>query len=477
MKSFTILNVLKFIAFAMLMASFASVQAQSKKKPNIIFILADDLGYGNVHSFNSNSKIPTPNLDKLTEEGIKFTRFYSGNTVCAPSRCALMTGYTMGHAWVRGNAKAKDGLAALRAQDTTLAERLKGNGYKTGMFGKWGLGDEDSKGAPHLKGFDSFYGYLDQSHAHDYYTNRLYEIVGGKTVEVPVDTTKYTEDLIINKAVDFINANKAQPFFLFLPLTLPHAELKVPAELLKKFQNADGSSKFPPETPFEKKGNYDSQAQPHAAFAAMVNKLDTDVGTIVALIKKLGLDNDTYIFFTSDNGPHKEGGADPVFFNSSGEFRGVKRDLYEGGIRVPLIVRAPGKIAAGQVNPTPWAFWDVLPTLGELTGTASPKNIDGLSFSPLLSGKKAAKEHEYFYWQFNEDGLKEAVTKGDWKLIRFKDKGTAEKLELYNLKSDIGEKNDVVAKNPETVKALYALMKQAKTPSENPRFDWSEVEK
>ncbi len=469
-------HTLKYMVLALLLGSGYGVQAQSKRKPNIIFILADDLGYGNVKSFNPNSKIPTPNLDRLAGEGIKFTRFYSGNTVCAPSRCALMTGFNMGHAWVRGNAKAKDGLAALRAQDTTLAQRLKGNGYRTGMFGKWGLGDDDSQGAPHLKGFDAFYGYLDQSHAHDYYTSHLYEIIGGKTVEVPVDTTQYTEDLIVNKAVDFINANKDQPFFLYLPLTVPHAELKVPAALLKKFQHADGSSKFPPETPFEKKGNYDSQAQPHATFAAMVNKLDTDVGTIVALIKKLGLDNDTYIFFTSDNGPHKEGGADPVYFNSGGAFRGVKRDLYEGGIRVPLIVRAPGKIAAAQVNPSPWAFWDILPTLGELTGTATPKNIDGLSFSPLLNGKKAVKEHDYFYWQFNENGLKEALTKGDWKLIRFKDKGTAEKLELYNLKSDISEKHDIAAKNPDTVKALYALMKKAKTPAENPRFDWSEIE-
>jgi len=460
----------------LLLSSYLGLNAQTGRKPNVIFILADDLGYGNVQSFNPKSKIPTPNLDKLAGEGIKFTRFYSGNTVCAPSRCALMTGYTMGHAWVRGNAKAKDGLGALRARDTTMVQRLHDNGYKTGMFGKWGLGDEDSQGAPHLKGFDSFYGYLDQSHAHDYYTDRLYEIIGGKTVQIPTDTTKYTEDLIINKAVDFINENKGKPFFLYLPLTVPHAELKVPADLLKKFQNADGTSKFPPETPFEKKGNYDSQAQPHATFAAMVNKLDADVGTIVRLIEKLGLDNDTYIFFTSDNGPHKEGGADPIYFNSGGPFRGVKRDLYEGGIRVPLIVRAKGKITPGQTNQSAWAFWDVLPTIGELTGTASPKNIDGLSFSPLLSGKKAVKEHDYLYWQFNEAGLKEALTKGDWKLIRFKKKGSPEKLELYNLKSDIAEKTNIAAKNPVLVKTLYALMKKAKMPSENPRFDWSEME-
>jgi arylsulfatase A-like enzyme len=469
-------NVLKFAVLILLAGSSLSSNGQTGRKPNVIFILADDLGYGNVRSFNPKSKIPTPNIDKLAGEGIKFTRFYAGNTVCAPSRCALMTGYTMGHAWVRGNAIAKDGLGALRARDTTLAQRLQNNGYKTGMFGKWGLGDEDSQGAPHLKGFDSFYGYVDQSHAHNYYTNHLYEIIGGKTIRVPADTAKYTEDLIINKAVDFINENKDKPFFLYLPLTVPHAELKVPAELLKKFQNADGSSKFPPETPFEKKGNYDSQAQPHAAFAAMVNKLDTDVGTIVALIEKLGLDNDTYIFFTSDNGPHKEGGADPVYFNSSGPFRGVKRDLYEGGIRVPLIVRAKGKITPGQTNRSAWAFWDVLPTIGELTSTTSPKNIDGLSFSAVLNGKKPVKEHDYLYWQFCEQGLKEALTRDNWKLIRFKEKGSPEKLELYNLKSDIAEQHDVAVKNPDLVKMLYALMKKAKNPSENPHFDWSELE-
>jgi len=469
-------NVLKFAVLILLAGSSLSSNGQTGRKPNVIFILADDLGYGNVRSFNPKSKIPTPNIDKLAGEGIKFTRFYAGNTVCAPSRCALMTGYTMGHAWVRGNAIAKDGLGALRARDTTLAQRLQNNGYKTGMFGKWGLGDEDSQGAPHLKGFDSFYGYVDQSHAHNYYTNHLYEIIGGKTIRVPADTAKYTEDLIINKAVDFINENKDKPFFLYLPLTVPHAELKVPAELLKKFQNADGSSKFPPETPFEKKGNYDSQAQPHAAFAAMVNKLDTDVGIIVALIEKLELDNDTYIFFTSDNGPHKEGGADPVYFNSSGPFRGVKRDLYEGGIRVPLIVRAKGKITPGQTNQSAWAFWDVLPTIGELTSTTSPKNIDGLSFSAVLNGKKPVKEHDYLYWQFCEQGLKEALTRDNWKLIRFKEKGSPEKLELYNLKSDIAEQHDVAVKNPDLVKMLYALMKKAKNPSENPHFDWSELE-
>ncbi|PSR53439.1 sulfatase [Adhaeribacter arboris] len=459
-----------------LLTGQTQAQTMKSKKPNIIFIVADDLGYGNLTSYNQKSPIPTPNIDRLAKEGTKFTRFYSGSTVCAPSRCALMTGYHMGHAYVRGNSKAKDGTGALRAQDTTMAQRLQQNGYVTGMFGKWGLGDEETQGAPHLKGFNEFYGYLDQAHAHDYYTNRLLEIRDNKTQTVKVDTTQYTQDLIVNKALAFLKNHKEDPFFLYLPLTLPHAELKVPKELLKKFQKADGSSKFGPETPFQKKNNYDSQPQPRAAFAAMVSKLDGDVGKIVELVKQLGLDDNTYIFFTSDNGPHKEGGGDPVFFNSSGPLRGVKRDLYEGGIRVPLLVRAPGRVPAGKVSDQPWAFWDILPTVGQLTATPTPANIDGISFAEALAGKTPVKKHDYFYWQFKEGELKEAVTQGYWKLIRFKEEGKPELLELYNLQNDLSEKSNLAAKNPTKVKELKALMVQAKTPSENKTFDWTSVE-
>jgi len=464
------------IALLLLCVSGSAMSQVAKKKPNIIFILADDLGYGNLTSYNKNSPIPTPNIDRLASEGTKFTRFYSGSTVCAPSRFSLMTGQHMGHAWVRGNSKAKDGTGAIRPQDTTIAQRLQKNGYHTGMFGKWGLGDQETKGAPHLKGFNEFYGYLDQAHAHDYYTNRLYEIRDQKTQEVRVDTTEYTQDLILNKAIGFLKSNKDKPFFLYLPLTLPHAELKVPAALLKKYQNADGSSVFGPETPFEKKGNYDSQLQPRAAFAAMVSKLDSDVGRILELVKQLGIDDNTYIFFTSDNGPHKEGGADPVFFNSGGPLRGVKRDLYEGGIRVPLLVRAPGNVPTARVSHDQWAFWDILPTVGQLTSTSVPGKIDGISFKAALSGKGQQKQHEYLYWQFNEGGLKEAITQGDWKLIRFKKQGESEVLELYNLKSDIGEKNNIASGSPGKLKELRTLLSQAKTPSENKTFDWSALE-
>jgi len=446
-----------------------------QKRPNIIFIVADDLGYGNLTSYNSKSMIPTPHIDLLGKEGTKYTQFYAGNTVCAPSRCGLMTGKNMGHSYIRGNTRLP-----IRANDTTLAQLFQAAGYKTGMFGKWGLGEAGTTGSPEVKGFDEFYGYLHQGHAHDYYTNYLFQVHNGVMSKVTTDTTQYSDDLIINKAYQFIKDNKDKPFFMYVPLTLPHAELDPPARYMKLFQNADGSSKFPPETPFIKapaEYPYRSQAQPHVAFAAMIAKLDEDVGNIEQLVKQLGLDDNTYIFFTSDNGPHNEGGGDPVYFDSAGPLRGIKRDLYEGGIRVPLLVRAPGKVAAGRVSDQQWAFWDIMPTFTDLAGINHPKNIDGLSFMNSLQNKKQTLQHKYLYWQFNEGYLQEAVRQGDWKLIRFKHKGQPEVYELYNLKNDIGEKTNLAAQNPGKVKTLAQLMKQSKSPAENKAFDWSDMEK
>lgn len=465
------------IVSSILLAQGLHAQTQKVRKPNIIFILADDLGYGDVSAYNPNSPLVTPHIDQLAAEGIKYTRFYAGNTVCAPSRCALMTGRHMGTAFVRGNAKAKDGKGALREKDITIAEILQDEGYTTGMFGKWGLGDAESRGAPHLKGFDNFYGYLDQSHAHNYYTDSLYEIRSGKTEMVKVNHADYTQDLIANKALTFIKENKDNPFFLYLPFTLPHAELVVPDSLRKAFQKEDGSSRFEPETPYVKKGSYGNQVQPHAAFAAMVNKLDTDVGRVVDLIKSLGLEDDTYIFFSSDNGPHHEGGADPEFFNSSGPLRGIKRDLYEGGIRVPFIAKVPGNANAGSQVDDPWAFWDLLPTFTDIANLHAPKNINGLSFQASLNGLQSQTKHTNFYWQFNEQGvLKQAISGAKWKLIRFKEEGKPERLELYNLSSDIGEKNNVAAQNPRIVNELSTQLKKENKKPENPTFDWSYME-
>ncbi len=470
--------IITLIVSCFLLAQGAHAQVKKTRKPNVIFILADDLGYGNVSAFNPNSPLKTPNIDQLAAEGIKYTRFYSGNTVCAPSRCALMTGKHMGTAYIRGNSKAKDGKGALREKDITIAEIFQQEGYKTGMFGKWGLGDIESKGAPHLKGFDNFYGYLDQSHAHDYYTDSLYEIKSGKTEVVRVSPKDYTQDLIGSKALAFINENKDNPFFLYLPFTLPHAELIVPDSLLKKFQKEDGSSVFEPEKPFIKKGNYDDQSQPHAAFAAMVNKLDTDVGRIVDLVKSLGLEDDTYIFFSSDNGPHQEGGADPEFFNSWGPLRGIKRDLYEGGIRVPFIAKVPGNANAGSQVEDPWAFWDVLPTLTDIAELHSPKEINGLSFKESLNGRQPEAKHKYLYWQFNERGvLKEAISAANWKLVRFKEEGKPERLELYNLDVDLAETNNIATQNPDILKELHLQLKKENKEPENPTFDWSYMEK
>lgn len=447
-------------------------QAQNgAKRPNIIFIVADDLGYGNLTSFNPAHKVPTPNIDAIGKAGTKFTRFYSGNTVCAPSRCALMTGKTMGHAYIRGNSRE-----SLRPQDTTFVQRLQASGYATGMYGKWGLGEENTTGSPEKKGFDAFYGYLNQTHAHDYFTSHLFEIKNRVLSEVKVDSADYAQDLIMDHALEFVQNNKDKPFFLFLPLTIPHAELRVPEKLMQPYMNGDGTSKFEPETPFPGKGHYDAQTKPHAAFAAMINRLDSDVGRVLDLVKKLGLEGNTYVFFTSDNGPHQEGGGDPEYFDSNGPLRGIKRDLYEGGIRVPLLVKAPGKIPAGKTSDVSWAFWDVLPTIAEISQTYAPKDIDGISFVPALTGK-TQKQHEYLYWQFNEGGLKEAVTKGDWKLIRFKTKGSTERLELYNIAKDIGEKTNLAAGNAAMVRELRALMIKAKTPAEAAAFDWSDVEK
>lgn len=463
----------KLIGLLILAASITQAEAQSSKqrRPNIIFILADDLGYGNLSSFNSKSPIKTPNIDQLAKEGTKFTHFYAGNTVCAPSRAALMTGKHMGHAYIRGNANA-----SLRPQDTTLAQHLQKSGYATGMFGKWGLGLENEPGAPQLKGFDTFYGYLLQRHAHHYYTDHLFEVKNRELSKVSIDSNKYVPDLILNRALGFIQENKSKPFFLYLSTTLPHAELKVPENLMKKFQNPDGSSKYPPEKPYYRNGgSYHNQPQPHAAFAAMMHRLDQDVASIVKQVKNLGLENDTYIIFTSDNGPHEEGGGDPTYFNSSGPLKGVKRDLYEGGIRVPLIVRAPGKVPAGKTREDAWAFWDMMPTIGQLTSTSVPTNIDGISFVNALKGK-VQKQHDYLYWQFSEKGFKEALLQGNWKLIRYKDKGKPEVLELYDLSKDIGETNNIASTNYAKVQELKTLMKKSKTTAENPAFNWDDVE-
>jgi arylsulfatase A-like enzyme len=424
---------------------------QEPRKPNIIFIHADDLGYGDLSCYGQ-TKFQTPSLDRMASEGTRFTQYYAGNTVCAPSRCALMTGYHMGHAYVRGNAEIP-----LRPEDVTVAKLLKGAGYATAVIGKWGLGLSDNTGRPDKQGFDYSFGYLDHKHAHKQYTDHLFR--NGERVDL--DGKQWSNDLFTAESLQFIEKSKGSTFLLYLNYTDPHAELLVPQDSLDEFKG-----KFP-EKPFvnpaaDPEKGYSSQPTPRAAFAAMVTRMDRGIGKLFERLQALGLDQNTIVFFTSDNGPHKEGGADPEFFNSHGPLRGIKRDLTEGGIRVPMIARWPGKIAAGAASEFIWAHWDFLPTAAELAGMKSPEGIDGMSVVPTLLGKEQ-KPHDYLYWEFFERGYDQAVRMGDWKGIR---NGLGEPLQLYNLKADLGEKENVAARNPEIVAKLEAQMKSARTDSE-----------
>lgn len=462
-----------------------SRQSRSGQPPNIIYIMADDLGYGDLGCYRiggpGQTVVKTPNLDRMARQGTRFTRFYAGSTVCAPSRCALMTGKHTGHAYVRGN-----GEIPLRATDTTVAERLKANGYKTGMFGKWGLGLENNSGAPQLQGWDEFTGYLHHRHAHNYHTDSLWQVRNGQLSPLRLDRSQYTHDVIMAGAMSFLQDRKSdrQPFFLYVPVTLVHAELATTAADQQAYLTANGQSQFS-ETPFVNSSGrgYSSQPNPRATFAAMLSRLDRDVGKILDLLSQSGMDKNTYVFFTSDNGPHKEGGADPDFFNSNGPLRGIKRDMYEGGIRVPMLAWAPGRVPTNTVSDAIWANWDITPTVCELTGAARPTNIDGLTMARLLGKASSAASRNagpsadrYLFWQFDEGELRQAVLQGNWKLIRLKKAGQPERLELYDLGNDVGEQANLAGANPQKLAALLTLMKQAQTPSEHPLFNWQKNE-
>jgi arylsulfatase A-like enzyme len=437
----------------------------TEHKPSIIFILADDLGYGDLHSYGQ-AKIKTPNLDRLAAEGMSFTSFYAGSTVCAPSRCALMTGLHTGHAIIRGNATLP-----LRPQDQTVAEVLKQAGYRTALIGKWGLGNPSTTGVPQKKGFDEFFGYLDQVHAHNYYPDYLWRYDpptdakpgydgrveftanqgGGKGV--------YVNDLFTSAALNFVRLNKPEPlnnyrpFFLYLSYTIPHANNE-------EGQRTGNGMEVPSDAP------YSDQPWPAVERnkAAMITRLDGYVGQLLDKLRELRIEESTIIFFSSDNGPHKEGGVDPKFFQSSGPLRGIKRDLYEGGIRVPLIVRWPGKIKPGAINGQPWTFWDFLPTAAEMADAKLPPKLDGISMLPALLGKGQTNGHDFLYWEFHERGFQQAVRMGDWKAVRPQ---AGASLELYNLSTDLGEKHNVAEQNPEAVARIEEYLKTARTESDH----------
>ncbi|MDD4144774.1 MAG: arylsulfatase [Prolixibacteraceae bacterium] len=445
-------------------------------KPNIVYILADDLGYGDLSCYGQ-TKFATPNIDNLAKSGIKFTQHYSGSTVCAPSRSSLMTGLHTGHTCIRGNRSWEpEGQYPLEADALTMAEILQEAGYVTGAFGKWGLGFIDTEGDPANQGFDEFFGYNCQGLAHNYYpwylwhNNEKIVLEGNEGTK----TGQYGPDIIHKEALKFLESNSDKPFFMYYPSVIPHAELFAPEEYMNKYRG-----KFEPEKNYKgvdegeryKKGGYGSQPEAHAAFAAMINVLDDQVGEIISKLKELGIYENTVIMFSSDNGPHLEGGADPDYFDSNGILKGYKRDLYEGGIRVPMIAVWDGKTEPGTETGHISAFWDVLPTIAEIAGAPIPENTDGISFLPTLLGNNGQKQHNFLYWEFYERGGRRSIRKGDWKLINYNLfdplKTTAE---LYNLADDTGEENNLAEKNPQLVNDLTKLMDSAHIDSEIFKF-------
>jgi arylsulfatase A-like enzyme len=450
------------------------------KLPNIIYILADDLGYGDLSCYGQ-QKFKTPNIDRLASEGMLFTQHYTGCTVSAPSRSCLMTGLHSGHTPIRGNKGWEpEGQWPLPADAYTIAEMLKTRGYTTGAFGKWGLGFVGTDGDPNRQGFDEFFGFNCQSLAHNYYPDHLWH--NQEKILLPENGNgkkgAYSADLIHKAVMNFLDASREKTFFLYYATTIPHAELSAREEYMKMFRG-----KFDPEKSFKgvdagptfRLGPYESQPEAHAAFAAMVTELDDYVGSLLKKLKELGLDKNTIVIFASDNGPHLEAGADPDYFDSNGPLRGYKRDLYEGGIRTPMMVKWPDMIKPGSKSNHISAFWDIMPTIAEISGITVPGKIDGISFLPTLLGK-TQKQHGYLYWEFHEQGGKMAVRMGDWKLVKINiDKIPQGEPELYDLATDPGETKNIASSNPEMVNKLELMMKQSHVSSKDFPFAWEVI--
>jgi arylsulfatase A len=453
------------------LAASAAVAAPLKRKPNVVWIMGDDLGYSDVGCYGQ-QVIRTPNIDRLAREGTRFTDAYAGCTVCAPSRSVLMTGRHMGRTSVRSN----PGGVPLLDSDVTVAEVLKQAGYATGCFGKWGLGDIGTEGVPWKQGFDEFFGYLHQAHAHLYYPQFLYD----NDREFPLQgngngrRVTYSADVIASRALEFIRRRKSQPFFCYIPSTLPHWELLVPEDSLAEYRARVKEGK-----PFTD-NRYANQAEPRAAYAGMVSRLDRSAGQVMALLQELGLARDTLVFFTSDNG-----GAMRIrnedYFESYGPFRGHKQNLYEGGIRVPMIARWPGQVPAGQVSDFPWMFEDFLPTAAALAGAKPPADLDGMSVLPTLLGQPQ-KAHDWLYWElpryngktgeFPQERPMQALRMGYWKAVRPTPNGP---LELYDLKTDPGETKDVSVQRPDIIREMDHILLNARTdprPQKEPPHEW-----
>ncbi len=445
----------------------SSLGQQKDIKPNIIYILADDLGYGDLSCYGQRRFI-TPNLDKMASQGMRFTDHYSGCAVSAPARCVLMTGLHTGHCTIRENfSKVTGKRVDLLETDITIATRLKEQGYATAIFGKWGLGKDKSNAVPTRKGFDRFVGFLDQKDAHNHYPPFMHW--NEEKVMIPENQNRqtgvYANDVFTEESKKFIRENKNKPFFIYLPYTIPHAELAVPADDFELFRD-----KFPLETPFVPKpgATYRYSEQPHASFVGMVTRMDRQIGEILELLKELGIDGNTLVLFSSDNGPHDAGGGDPGYFNGNAGLRGIKRDLYEGGIRIPFIAWWPGKIKKESISKHPSTFYDMMPTFCELAGAPIPANTDGLSIVPTLMGQdKEQKRHEALYWEFprEKEVTWQAVRISNFKIIRT---GINNSIEVYDLSKDRAEQNDLAAQRPDLVKRGAELFVSMRTP--NPEF-------
>ncbi|MHC4211358.1 MAG: arylsulfatase [Planctomycetota bacterium] len=450
----------------------ATPQDPVRRKPNIVFILADDLGWAELGCYGQ-TKIRTPSIDRIAAEGIRFTQHYSGSPVCAPSRCVLLTGLHTGHAFVRDNREQggwgpdePEGQLELPAGTVTVGRLLQQAGYATAAIGKWGLGGPGSSGEPNRQGFDHWYGYLCQRVAHNHYPTHLWR--NGRREELDGNVwgnltgPQYAHDLMAAEALRFIEQNRDGPFFLYLAFTIPHLAIQVPDDALAEYRGAW------PDPPYEGGKGYLPHPAPRAGYAAMVTRMDRDVGRILDLLRRLDLDRNTIVMFSSDNGATYDiGGADSPFFDSAGPLRGRKGSVWEGGLRVPLVARWPGRIAPGRGTDHVSAFWDLLPTLMDLAAAETPADLDGISYAPTLLGDRPQRRHAYLYWEFPSKGYsgQQAVRVGDFKGVRRRMHKGNTAVALYNLADDIGERTDVAALHPEVVQRMEQIMRDAHAPS------------
>lgn len=461
---------MRFLALSAALAASACVAPTAERaprRPNLVLIVADDLGYGELGCYGQ-TKIRTPRIDQLAAEGARFTQFYAGAPVCAPSRCVLLTGVHSGHSAVRDNFEIKpEGQMALPAEEVTLAERLRAIGYRTGAFGKWGLGAPGSEGAPNAQGFDEFFGYLCQREAHNFYPDHLWRNAARVELEGNsrgLSGAQYSHDLIVDAALEFVREHADEPFFLYVPFTIPHLALQVPEDSLAEYRGLWD------DPPYDGLKGYLPHPTPRAAYAAMVTRMDRDVGRIVDLLAQLELADDTLILFTSDNGPTYDrlGGSDSEFFASAAGLRGLKGSVYEGGLRVPLVARGCGVAQRGASVDDPAAFWDLVPTLCELASAPLEQPLDGVSLCGVLAGAARLGERE-LYWELpSYAGGQQALRRGDWKAVRRNTKKGGSAVELYDLASDRSESRDLARERPELAEELLRAMGDAHRP--HPRF-------